>query len=187
MEINIYVHPIASSQMSAGAVGTYVQEPMALYEAVVAAIETYVFPEDGQAVISLPKEVCGIVLPGVARRTDRPEDYKNVFYRGKMEQFLDRRKVELPSLDEVAVVVYTAEAFLADPQTSDEEKAGFIKAGFTHCWVTTRAGPKGPVTPWRFVVNLAGGNAAYETMTKDALVEMAKEIEAYESEWCVVA
>jgi hypothetical protein len=37
------------------------------------------------------------------------------------------------------------------------------------------------------VADLAGGNAAYETMTKEALVEMAQSIEAYESEWCVVA
>jgi len=187
--MNIFVHPIAAAQTSNSAIGTFVSKPMALHAAIMAALESYEMPENGQGFVSLPKEAWVSVLPGVARRTQNPEDYCNRLHRGKVGQFLRRDKVALPALDGVAAIVYTAEAFLADPQTSDEEKAAFVEAGYTHVWVTTLAfaGPKPPVTSWRFVVNLAGGNASYETMTKEELVEMAQSIEAYEAEWAIVA
>jgi hypothetical protein len=187
--MNIYMHPEAAAQTTADAIGTKVLKPMALHDAITTALETYEFPANGQGFVSLPEESWSCVMPGVARRTANPEDYKSGLHRGKVGQFLDRSKVEPPPLDGVAAIVYTAEAFLADPQTSEEEKAAFVEAGFTHCWVTTLAfaGPKPPVTAWRFVVNLAGGNAAYAEMTKGELVEMAQAIEAYEAEWCVVA
>lgn len=187
--MNIYMHPIAAQQTSTTAIGTFVQKPMALHAAIMKALETYEMPENGQGFVSLPEDSWSCVLPGVARRTTNPEDYVNRSHRGKVGQFLRRDKVALPALDGVAAIVYTAEAFLADPQTSDEEKAAFVEAGFTHCWVTTLAfaGPKPPVTSWRFVVNLAGGNAAYADKTVEDLVAEAQAIEAYESEWCVVA
>lgn len=187
--MNIFVHPIAKAQFSASAIGTFVSKPAALHTAVEQALESYDMPENGQGFVSLPEEAWDCVLPGVARRTSNPEDYCNRLHRGKVGQFLRRDKVALPDLDGVAAIVYTREAFLADPQTSDEEKAAFVEAGYTHCWVTTLAfaGPKPPVSSWRFVVNLAGGNVSYETMTKEQLVEMAQSIEAYEAEWAVVA
>ena len=187
--MNIFVHPIAKSQFTTSAVGTFVRAPVSLQRNIEMALADYEFPENGQGFVSLPEEAWDCVLPGVARRTTNPEDYKNALHRGKVGQFLDRTKVELPALDGVAAIVYTREAFLADPQTSDEEKQAFIEAGYTHCWVTTLAfaGPKPPVTSWRFVVNLAGGNVSYEEMSKEDLVEMAQFIEAYESEWAVVA
>ena len=187
--MNIFVHPIAAAQATSGAIGTFVRAPVSLQRDIEMALESYKMPENGQGFVSLPEEAWVSVLPGVARRTTNPEDYKNALHRGKVGQFLDRTKVELPALSGVAAIVYTREAFLADPQTSDEEKAAFVEAGYTHVWVTTLAfaGPKPPVTSWRFVVNLAGGNASYETMTKEELVEMAQSIEAYEAEWAVVA
>ena len=187
--MNIFVHPIAKAQFSTSSVGTFVQKPMALHASVEAALESYQFPENGQGFVSLPEEAWNSVLPGEARRTQNPEDYVNRLHRGKVGQFLDRTKVELPALSGVAAIVYTAEAFLADPQTSDEEKRDFVEAGYTHVWVTTLAfaGPKPPVTSWRFVVNLAGGNAAYADKTLEELVAEAQAIEAYEAEWAVVA
>lgn len=187
--MKIFMHDLAAAQMTPSAIGTFVQKPMALHTAIMAALETYEFPENGQGFVSLPEEAWANVMPGVAKRTKNPEDYCNRLHRGKVEQFLRRDKVALPALSGVAAIVYSKKAFLADPQTSDSEKQGFVETGFTHCWVTTLAfaGPKPPVTSWRFVVNLAGGNAAYAEMTKEQLVEMAQSIEAYESEWCVVA
>ena len=187
--MNIFLHPIAKAQFTPEAIGTFVRRPMALQVAIEEALLQYKFPENGQGFVSLPEADWCYVLPGVARRTTNPEDYCNRLHRGKVGQFLDRTKVALPALSGVAAIIYTREAFLADPQTSDAEKQAFIEAGHTHCWVTTLAfaGPKPPVTSWRFVVNLAGGNAAYETMTRDELVEMAQSIEAYEAEWAVVA
>lgn len=185
----IYVHPIAKAQFTPEAIGTFVRAPVSLQRDIEMALETYEFPENGQGFVSLPESAWANVLPGVARRTTNPEDYKNALHRGKVGQFLRRDLVALPALSGVAAIVYTREAFLADPQTSDEEKQAFIEAGYTHVWVTTLAfaGPKPPVTSWRFVVNLAGGNAAYAEMTKEKLVEMAQSIEAYEAEWAVVA
>ena len=189
--MRIFTHDIAKAQTGTGPVviGTLVHRPMDMHLSIRRALETYKFPENGQGFVSLPKEAWGCVLPGVARRTKNPGDYKNALHRGEVGQFLDRTKVALPALDGVAAIVYTAEAFLADPQTSDEEKQAFIEAGYTHCGVTTLAfaGPKPPGTSWRFIVNLAGGNAAYEEMTKEELVEMAQDIKAYETEWAVVA
>jgi len=189
MIMKIFMHDLAASQSTPSAIGTKVSKPMALHTAIMEALESYEMPENGQGFLSLPEEAWGSVLPGVARRTTAPDDYCNRLHRGKVGQFLRRDLVALPALDGVAAIVYTAAGYLADPQTSDEEKQAFVEGGFTHCWVTTLAfaGPKPPVTSWRFVVNLAGGNASYETMTKEELVEMAQSIEAYESEWCVVA
>ena len=187
--MNIFLHPIAKAQFTPEAIGTFVRAPMSLHRDIELALADFEFPENGQGFVSLPEEAWVSVLPGVARRTSNPEDYKNALHRGKVGQFLRRDKVALPALSGVAAIIYTAEAFLADPQTSDEEKRRFVDAGYTHVWVTTLAfaGPKPPVTSWRFVVNLAGGNAAYADKTLEELVAEAQAIEAYESEWCVVA
>jgi hypothetical protein len=49
------------------------------------------------------------------------------------------------------------------------------------------AGPKAPLTPYRLVHNLAGGNNEVEAWTKEDILTKAKESLAYWNEWVVVA
>jgi len=162
---------------------------MRLHAYIMGELEYFSFPENGQGVVPVPEEAWGCVIPGLARRTTNPDDYKNVLHRGKVEQVLDRNKVVLPALTGVAAIVYTKEAYLADPQTSEEEKAAFIRYKHTHCWVATMSwtGPRPPWNAWRSIFSLAGGNAAYADKSIEELVAEAQAEEAYESEWCVVA
>lgn len=204
MDINIFIHPIAKSQFDRTGIGTFVRDPIALEAHITSALQDFEFPNNGQGFVALPPEAFNTVVPGVARRTNNPDDYVVRFHRERMGLYLNRDKVKLPELGGLAAIVYTKEAYLADPQTSAEEKEAFIEAGYTHCWVTTlaMAGPKAPVDPWRFVVNLAGGNAKYKELADEAqgsyvnpargflanvVQAEAKEVQEYWAEWAVVA
>jgi hypothetical protein len=191
--MKLFVHPIAQSQFALNAVGTqildserHIMEVERLLGGWYGPIE---FPEDGQGRFLVPEHTWTNVLPGeVSRKGLHPTAYKAVEHRGEMILAADRDRVTLGDPTAVYVIVYTAEAFMADTQTSAEEKAAFEAAGYTHCLVVTLA-VKGPpaLSSHRFVRNLAGGNAAYAAKTREDLVAEAKEIEGYERDWIVVA
>jgi len=187
--MNIFAHPIVTNQFTAAAIGTFVKDPETLSRIVSEAVASFEFPENGQGFVVLPEAAKDCVLPGVALRTPNVGDYCLREHRGEISEYINRNTADLGQCDMVAAIVYTAEAFLADPQTSEEEKAAFSEAGYTHCWVTTlgNKGPKPPVGAWRFAVNLAGGNAAYANATRAQLVEEAREIQEYWSTWGTVA
>ncbi len=190
--MNLFIHPLASAQFGNAAVGTRIAEPGPLAGALGAAVADYVFPDNGQGFITLDLEVhpsiAEYVQAGVAPVSDIPADYVVRSHRGEIITVLRREAAADLTPDGVAVIVYTREAFLADPDTSDEEKAAFVEAGHTHCWVTTLAfkGPPPPLGSRRFVRNLAGGNAAYADKTAFELRTEAAAIAEYEAQWCVV-
>jgi len=92
-------------------------------------------------------------------------------------------------VDNVAVVVYTKEAYLKDPDCTEEEHERINSLGCTHVLVAVLAssGKPSPLTPHRFIHNLAGGNREALLWTADEIRAKAKEIKKFSSEWCVVA
>lgn len=186
--MKIYMHPIASQQTTSKAIGTFVQKPMTVHAAIEAALETHDFKR-GPFVPLSGVEDC--VTCGVAPATADPGDYTLREHRGEVAAYRARETLteDEKRPDSVAAIIYSKEMYLDDPQTSDEAKQAFIEAGYTHCWVTTLAtkGPKAPVGAWRFVVNLAGGNAMTLAKNAEELQAEAKEIEDYWSKWSTVA
>jgi len=174
------------------AIGTkvYPADVERFIDAVIAVIQSFDFStcrEPGQGLICLPDEVCVMVSAGIGHRTDNPNDYLIREHRGRVGLYLQRQLAAMS--DKVAVVVYTAEAYLNDPDIKEEEAVRVRKGGFTHMLVAVlaSAGPSSPLTPGRFVSNLAGGNNEAMHWTADEIRAKAKEIDDYAKTWCVVA
>jgi hypothetical protein len=174
------------------AIGTkvYPADVERFIDIVIEAIQSFDFTtcrEPGQGLIHLPSEACDMVSAGVGRRTSNPSDYLVREHRDKVSLYLRRGLAAIP--DKVAVVVYTIEAYLNDPDIKEEEAARVRKGGFTHMLVAVlaSAGPSSPLTPGRFVSNLAGGNNEALHWTADEIRAKAKEIDEYAKTWCVVA
>jgi len=74
----------------------------------------------GQHFVVLPKEAYHTVSAGDGLRTGRSEDYIVRNYREGPKMFLKREFAG--DVNFLAVVVYTREAFLADPDITDEER-----------------------------------------------------------------
>ncbi|MBI4434843.1 hypothetical protein HY635_03475 [Candidatus Uhrbacteria bacterium] len=142
----------------------------------------------GQHYIVLPREANKAVSAGVGRRTDSPESYMLRVHRGRVSAYLNRYLAA--DVESVAVVVYTRKAYLADPDVqADPKEAERIGSAVTHVIVAVlaSAGPNPPLTPFRFVANLAGGNNEALAWTADEIRAKALEIAAYADGWDVVA
>jgi hypothetical protein len=142
--------------------------------------------QEGQAYIDLPGAHLW-VSAGVGRRSMNPEDYVVRRYRESVKLYLNRAFAARAT--SVAAIVYTKNAYLADPDVEKEESKRIEEDGPTHILVAvlSSAGPKNPLTPNRFVHNLAGGNKEALLWTADEIREKAKEIKEYYNEWCVVS
>jgi hypothetical protein len=152
------------------------------------AIKGHAFPENGQAYIPLP-EAIPYVSSGVARRADVPlEGYHIVSYREGPSLYVDR-KYAAP-VDHLAVVVYTKEAYAIDPDCTPEEVEAQEANDYVLVAVLASSGPKAPLSAYRFVHNLAGGNNEFKPengYTLEKAIEKAKEIVAYGRDWITVA
>jgi len=152
---------------------------------------------EGQAYIVLPENVNNYVLSGVGYRTENKCDYYIRLWRGKVGLFL-KRHLSIP-VEKVAVVVYTKEAYLKDPDVAGDSEKGIprddaeydrvVASTSTHFIVAVLAfaGPESTVSANRFVANLSGGNLDYANLTGDELREMARRIRNYNNEYCTVA
>ena len=143
----------------------------------------------GQGKIQLPDSACQFVSAGVGRKIVDPDAYVLRAWRGSVSAFL-KREFASP-VESVEVVVYTTAAYLSDPDVaSDEAEVANVRlAGWTHVIVAVlaSAGPDAPLSPGRFVANLAGGNKEALVWTADEIRAKAKEIRDYQNEWSVVA
>ena len=166
-------------------VGTKVTNRRAFYDELAQAIENFDWstcPHEGQAYIPLPDKAVEFVSAGVGRRTLDPEDYVAQRHRGHVNLYLKREGASRAT--QVAAVVYSRKAYLADPEVTEEVGEA------THVLVAVLAytdGPSAPLTPLRFVSNLAGGNNEAKAWGADEIREKAKKIQAYDDDWCVVA
>ena len=175
---------------AASPVGTKVLDAGAFTAALSVAVEAHDTAGDrtpGQHFITLPGDALATVSAGVARRADVPEDgYVVRVHRGRADCYAARPHAAKAT--GLAAVVYTRAAYAADPQVTAEEVAT-IPGDVTHVIVAVLAfaGPRAPLSPHRFVANLAGGNRDAATYTADEMRAMARDIAAYDDEWIVVA
>lgn len=173
-------------------IGTKVKDPTSFMAALTSLVESTDFNGQrvpGQAYIACP-ELKKYLSAGAGKRTNNPEDYVPRFYRGRVSLFLKRAFAG--SVEDAAVVVHTKEAYLNDPDVKkdpDEFNRIFSYGGATHVLVAilASAGPKAPLSPYRLVHNLAGGNNEALTWTADEIRAKAKEALDYDCDWCVVA
>lgn len=171
-------------------VGTKVTDAGAFTAALALAVAAHDPAGDrtpGQHFVMLPGDALATVSAGVARRADVPEDgYVVRVHRGRADCYAARPYAARAT--GLAAVVYTRDAYAADPQVTAEEVAG-IPGDVTHVIVAVLAfaGPKAPLSPHRFVANLAGGNRDAATYSADEMRAMAREVIAYDDEWIVVA
>lgn len=174
-------------------VGSKVGNPLLFREFVKASIEQHDPSKDrakGQHFISLSDSVIETsqITCGVGLNTIDPNDYVHRLYRGRVQSFLDRRHA-LP-VDWCAVIVYTREAYLADPQMSDEERQRVLGGNATHFLVALLANAKdvpNAYGTYRLVSNLCGGNNAFANITIEDFRELAQKSLKYQDTWCVVA
>jgi hypothetical protein len=190
--IRLTTADIVSAFEVTGVIGTKVHDQERCLETLFAAIAAHDSASDrvpGQHFIVLPPEANRWVSAGVGRRTQDPRDYVLRLHRGRVTAFLRRQIAS--EVEKVAVVVYTAAAYLSDPEVAaDQNESARVRAiGATHVVVAVLAfaGPKAPLTPYRLVINLAGGNKEALAWTVDEIRGKARESKAYWDEWEVVA
>lgn len=177
-------------------VGSKVINAECFLDSVRAAVEKFDFSKNnptvttpGQGYIPLPESACQFVSAGVGRHRNDPSAYVLRSWRGSVHAYL-RRQFAAP-VERVAVVVYTVNAYLSDPDVvSDQSEVARIRGlEATHVLVAVlaSAGPASPLSPGRLVSNLAGGNKDALAWDADTIRAKARESVAYYSEWGVVA
>jgi hypothetical protein len=174
------------------AIGSKVTSPRSFLAALGQALESYDQSQarvPGQFVVTLPAIAHQFVSSGVGERTLNPDDYVIREHRGQANLYLKRAKAA--PVESLAVVVYTKEAYLKDPDVVNEpEEAKRIAASdaeYVIVAILASSGPNAALTPHRFVHNLAGGNNEALVWTADEIRAKAEEIKDYHEKWCVVA
>jgi hypothetical protein len=180
------------SAFTATAIGTRVVDGDAFLISLVAAICGHDDSTDripGQLFVRVPGVAYDMVSAGVGKRSENPNDYITRTHRGQVNLYLKREKAA--PVEGLNAIVYTRDAYLGDPdvQKDQSETERVSNSGATHVLVAVLAsvGPKSPLTPDRFVKNLAGGNREALAWNADEIRAKATEIADYYSEWCVVA
>lgn len=167
-------------------VGTKVVNEGGFSRKLMDALDRYVMPENGQGFIPLPLAFPYVLSGDCAREGLTENDFIVRQWRGEMMMFAKRREQHATSC---AAIVYTAEAYFADPQVDAAEKER--RNGATHVLVAVigSRGPKPTLSSSRFVRNLAGGNNdfAFGQKSYTDLVAISQEIVAYEAAWVTVA
>lgn len=122
---------------------------------------------------------------GVGRRTTNPSDYFPALWRGEV-LLLGRRSLALP-VTGAACIIYSREAFLADPDLTEEERRWLDpETQWVLVDVLAFSGPKGELSPGRFVRNMAGENNAHMQASADELRAEAVRVAAYDNEYVTV-
>jgi hypothetical protein len=190
---------ICSALQPQGVIGSKVINHAGFMGVLKRAVGNHDFTQDripGQAYLPIPEAV-PFVSSGVGRRTLNPEDYVLRVYRERVGAFL-KREFAAP-VTTCAAVVYTMEAYLADPDvTADEAKLMTAAAIMSNenvsskdCYVLVTvlasSGEASKLSPHRFTANLAGGNKEALVWTADEIRAKAREIIGFENDWVTVA
>ena len=188
----LQTHIIISSILTAfeaKTIGTKALEGFGLH--LMHAVESHDFNTEsicGQACIHIPDAI-PFVSGGLGRSRKDPNDYVLRSHRGKVHAYLKREFAE--PVTDCHVVVYTRDAYLADPDIDeDPDEANRIQnSSCTHVLIAVLAASGAPSTlsPYRFVKNLAGGNHEALAWSADEIRAKAREIAANVDEWSVVA
>ena len=184
MDINIANSNIVTA-FDDQTVGTKVLSPDSFVRCLKAAIAEFDWSkckQSGQGKIALPDEALAYVSAGVGERTNDPEDYVARMHRGRVGLYLKRERAA--SATDLAAIVYTRDAYLADPEVKDSpsDDASHILVA-----VLASAGPEALLSPLRFTSNLAGGNNEALGWNAEIIQAKAWDVIKYDKEWCVVA
>lgn len=155
--------------------------------AIADALVAFNMPANGQGFIPLTGGICEAVYSGDdARDGLTAESIVVKEWRGELMMFARRRA--LPATF-AAAIVYTREAYFADPEVDEAERERLGDATHVLVALLGSRGPKPTLSSTRFVRNLAGGNASFVPGQRsyEDLIAMAKEIVAYETSWITVA
>lgn len=174
-------------------IGSKVGNSPAFRSALTEAIASHDTSKDraeGQHFIVLSPEAieASDITCGVGRKTSNINDYVMREWRGDVQTFLKRQHA-LP-VAFCAVIVYTKDAYLADPHMSDEVRAEVEASDATHYLVALLANAEGVPnarSPYRLVDSLAGGNNEFADISIEDVKAMAVESKAYADAWSVVA
>jgi len=137
-------------------VGSRVLNHLDFLSHIIHAIKAHEWDKSGQAVLKLPKTVFEHVTPGDGEHTNQIGDYVFAKHRGYVDHYLKRELAGVTA--SCSVVVYTREAYLADPEVNVS-----LRGGVEHVIVAVLASccEESPY-PWRTLVNnIAGGNAEF--------------------------
>ena len=186
--VRMWVHCYAKTLEAV--IGTKILDISALLPVVIESLKSHDPSGDrapGQHFIMLPPEALPFLSGGMGPRSEYPDDFVARLHRGRVSLFLHRNKAA--EVTGAAAIIYTVEAWRADPDVSEEMIKDVGNA--THVLVDVLAfgGPEGqpPLTPVRFCHNLAGGNNAQLEATAEEIREDAKSVSEYWSEWEVCA
>lgn len=170
------------------AIGSRVTDDHGFDQAALAAIDAYDFSKTrvpGQGFIHCPEAV-PFVSSGVGPRSTDPKDYVLREHRGIVSAYL-KRALAAP-VRSCTLVVYTKEAYVRDPDVTPEEATRVKDATHVLVAVLADAGPGlPPLSPYRLVWNLAGGNREAATYTADDIRLMAKAAIQDDNHWVAVA
>jgi hypothetical protein len=189
-KVTLVASNICSALNLESAIGSRVTDAVEFFRTVTPIIGAHDFtggPVPGQAVLQVPEAV-PFVSAGVGPRSPRPEDYVLREHRGRVDAYLKREFAAKAT--SCAVVVYTRDAYFRDPDISPAEATRIDAANPTHILVALLASTSpttSPLSPYRFVWNLAGGNREAETWTAKEIRTKALTILAYDKEWAPVA
>lgn len=170
-------------------IGSKVTNDSGFIDAACRAIAAYDFEKQrvpGQGFIMCPDAV-PFVSAGVGPRSADPKHYVCREHRGVVGAYL-RREFAAP-VTGCALVVYTTKAYLADPDITPAEAARVTESEATHVLVAVLAfaGPESPLSPYRLVWNLGGGNNEALAWSADEIRAKAKASIDYDTLWVPVA
>jgi hypothetical protein len=186
MHLKIAFSNICSAS-SPNAIGSRIENDAGFTEAALKAIEAYDFTGTrvrGQGFIECP-DATPFVSAGVGPRSKNPEDYVLRVHRGIVGAYL-QRKFAAP-VTGCALVVYTREAYMKDPDVTPEEVVRLGDATHVIVAVLAYAGPNSPLPPYRLVWNLAGGNQEANAWSLSEVRAKAKAAIDYDNAWVTVA
>ena len=158
-------------------------------ERIIASFNFQNQPVPGQGFLPSPSLV-KFLRAGVGRRTDNPHDYVLRCHRGRVDAYL--KQAHAAPVEGAALVVYTRMAYMVDPDVvADATEFSRVVSlpDATHFLIAVLAfaGPASPLSPYRFVANLAGGNHEAATWSPEVIASKAASIVEYDRTWCVVA
>ena len=179
--------------MDESTIGSKVGNPGGFLKALETAVESHDTSRDrapGQhfVVMSMDAVEAGAVTCGIGHRTANPEDFVLRNHRGNVSAFL-RRENALP-VTFCATIVYTREAYLADPDVI--ASGDTIADEASHVIVAVLASADGVPNPlprgtYRLAHCLAGGNKEADAWSLEEVKQMCTDSVAYEDKFCVVA
>ena len=181
------------SQFSDNCVGTKVQDSERFMAVLIEAIKNHDFSKDtipGQAFLNV-KDAVPFISAGVGKTLGLGvNSFVLKEYRGNVSAYLKRKHASIAT--NCNVVVYTKEAYLNDPDINETpgEADRIIHSNADYVIVAVLSdveGYKSVLSPYRFVMNLAGGNHLHLNMTADEIRSQACEIANNVQNWSVVS